>query len=317
MPKRAKIALIGAGNIGGELASFAARRELGDVVLLDIPDKEGVAKGKALDIAQACALDGYDARLTGTSNYADSQGLPTWCIVTAGVPRKPGMSRDDLLSINLKIIRSVAEGIQGQRPERLVIVISNPLDAMVSRDAEGHRVSRTSKVIGMAGVLDSARFQQFIAAEIGCSTKESQRPRARRPRRHHGPRPLLLQCERHPRLPARLEGEAQRHRRAHQGRRRRNREAHGHQRLRGPGGGSHRHGRELTSRTRSASLPCAVYLERSSTATRASTSACPCQIGKDGAEKIIEIELSTPTKRRCSTTSAAAVKENFGQTLRL
>ncbi|MEZ4256357.1 MAG: malate dehydrogenase [Polyangiales bacterium] len=170
MPKRSKIALIGAGNIGGELAALAARRELGDVVLVDIPEKEGVAKGKALDIAQALALDGFDARLTGTSNYADIKDADV-CIVTAGVPRKPGMSRDDLLSINLKIIRAVAEGIRSNAPNALVVVISNPLDAMVY---EMQKVTGFphKRVIGMAGVLDSARFQQFIADEIGVSTKE-------------------------------------------------------------------------------------------------------------------------------------------------
>jgi malate dehydrogenase len=170
MGKRNKIALIGAGNIGGELASMAARRELGDVVLLDIPDKEGLAKGKALDIAQACALEGVDARITGTSNYADIAGSDV-CIVTAGVPRKPGMSRDDLLSINLKIIRSVAAGIKEHAPQSFVIVISNPLDAMVYEMREKTGFAH-AMVAGMAGALDSARFQHFIADEIGVSTKD-------------------------------------------------------------------------------------------------------------------------------------------------
>ena len=170
MAQRPLIALIGAGNIGGELASLAARRELGDVVLVDIPDKEGVAKGKALDISQACALEGYDARISGTSDYGDIAGASV-CIVTAGVPRKPGMSRDDLLAINLKITRSVASGIRENAPDALVIVISNPLDAMVF---EMQRVTgfAHNKVIGMAGALDSARFQHFLADEIGCSVKE-------------------------------------------------------------------------------------------------------------------------------------------------
>lgn len=167
---RKKIALIGAGNIGGELAALAARRQLGDVLLVDIPDKEGVAKGKALDIAQACALDGFDAKLTGTSNYADIKGADV-CIVTAGVPRKPGMSRDDLLSINLKIIRAVAAGIKENAPKAFVIVISNPLDAMVF---EMQKVTgfKRNMVVGMAGALDSARFQHFIADELNVSTKE-------------------------------------------------------------------------------------------------------------------------------------------------
>jgi malate dehydrogenase len=170
MAQRKKIALIGAGNIGGELAVLAARRELGDVVLLDIPDKEGVAKGKALDLMQAGALDGFDGRVLGTSNYQDIAGADV-VIVTAGVPRKPGMSRDDLLSINLKIIRSVGQGIRENAPGAFVIVVSNPLDAMVY---EMKKVTGFPKqrVVGMAGVLDSARFQQFIAEELNVSVKE-------------------------------------------------------------------------------------------------------------------------------------------------
>ena len=170
MPKRKKIALIGAGNIGGELAILAARKELGDVVLLDIPDKEGVAKGKALDIMQTCALDGRDANVKGTSNYADIKGSDV-VVVTAGVPRKPGMSRDDLLSINLKIIRGVAAQIKEHAPDALVIVISNPLDAMVYEMKKITGFPR-SRVLGMAGALDSARFECFIAEALGVSVKD-------------------------------------------------------------------------------------------------------------------------------------------------
>jgi malate dehydrogenase len=149
---------------------LAARKELGDVVLLDIPEKEGVAKGKALDIAQTCALDGLDAKITGTSSYADIQGADV-VIVTAGVPRKPGMSRDDLLSINLKIIRAVAEQVKQNAPGALVIVISNPLDAMVYEMKKVTGFPR-SRVIGMAGALDSARFQCFLAEAAGASVKD-------------------------------------------------------------------------------------------------------------------------------------------------
>jgi malate dehydrogenase len=170
MPKRKKIALVGAGNIGGELAALAARKELGDVVLLDIPDKEGVAKGKALDLAQTLALEGLDASVTGTSNYADIKGADV-VVVTAGVPRKPGMSRDDLLSINLKIIRSVAENVKANAPEALVIVISNPLDAMVYEMKKVTGFPR-NRVLGMAGALDSARFQCFLAEAAGVSVKD-------------------------------------------------------------------------------------------------------------------------------------------------
>ncbi|MDH5672785.1 MAG: malate dehydrogenase [Myxococcales bacterium] len=170
MPQRKKISLIGAGNIGGELAILAARRELGDVVLLDIPDKEGVAKGKALDIMQTCALDGHDANVVGTSDYADIAGSDV-VIVTAGVPRKPGMSRDDLLSINLKIMRSVATNVKEHAPNALVIVISNPLDAMVYEMKKITGFPR-ERVIGMAGALDSARFQCFLAEAAGVSVKD-------------------------------------------------------------------------------------------------------------------------------------------------
>jgi malate dehydrogenase len=170
MPKRNKIALIGAGNIGGELAALAARKELGDVVLLDIPEKEGVAKGKALDLMQTLALDGFDANITGTSNYADIKGSDV-VIVTAGVPRKPGMSRDDLLSINLKIIRSVATNIKANAPDAFVIVISNPLDAMVYEMKKVTGFPR-QRVVGMAGALDSARFQCFLAEATGSSVRD-------------------------------------------------------------------------------------------------------------------------------------------------
>ena len=170
MPRRPKIALIGAGNIGGELAAMAAREELGDIVLFDIPDKEGLAKGKALDLEQNGTLLGYDASITGTSKWEDVAGSDV-VIVTAGVPRKPGMSRDDLLSINLKIIRSVGEGLKAHCPNAFVIVISNPLDAMVY---ELRRVTGFDKkrVAGMAGVLDSGRMQLFLAQELGVSVKD-------------------------------------------------------------------------------------------------------------------------------------------------
>ena len=170
MPRRNKIALIGAGNIGGELAALAARRELGDVVLFDIPEKIGVAQGKALDLEQNGAVLGADARITGSASWDDCAGADV-VIVTAGVPRKPGMSRDDLLSINLKIIRNVGENLKSKCPDAFVIVVSNPLDVMVY---ELKRVTGFSgkKVVGMAGVLDSARFQLFLAREAGVSVKD-------------------------------------------------------------------------------------------------------------------------------------------------
>jgi len=167
---RKKIALIGAGNIGGELAALVARKELGDVVLFDIPEKEGVAKGKALDLEQNGAVLGHDAGIKGSSSWDDCAGADV-VIVTAGVPRKPGMSRDDLLTINLKIIRNVAENVKTKCPNAFVIVISNPLDAMVyeMKKVTGFPAQR---VVGMAGVLDAGRFQLFLAREVGASVKD-------------------------------------------------------------------------------------------------------------------------------------------------
>jgi malate dehydrogenase len=167
---RKKIALIGAGNIGGELAALAARKELGDVWLFDIPDKAGLAQGKALDLEQNGAVLGHDAGIKGTASYDDIAGADV-VIVTAGVPRKPGMSRDDLLSINLKIIRNVAENLKTKCPNAFVIVISNPLDAMVYEMKKVTGFAR-EKVVGMAGVLDSGRFQLFLARELGVSVKD-------------------------------------------------------------------------------------------------------------------------------------------------
>jgi malate dehydrogenase len=170
MPVRKKIALIGAGNIGGELAAMIAREELGDVWLFDIPDKENFAKGKALDLEQNCAVLGADSAIRGTSSYDDLAGSDV-VIVTAGVPRKPGMSRDDLLGINLKIIRAVGEGLKKSCPNAFVICISNPLDAMVYELKKVTGFPR-ERVIGMAGVLDSARFQLFLAREMGVSVRD-------------------------------------------------------------------------------------------------------------------------------------------------
>ena len=167
---RKKIAVIGGGNIGGELAALIARKELADVVLLDIPEKEGLCKGKALDLMQNGTLLGWDCTITGTGNWADTAGSSV-VIITAGVPRKPGMSRDDLLSINLKIMRSVAENIKTHCPDAFVIVISNPLDAMVYECAKVTGFPK-NRVAGMAGVLDSARFQLFLAQEMGVSIKD-------------------------------------------------------------------------------------------------------------------------------------------------
>ncbi len=170
MPTRKKIGLIGAGNIGGELARLCANKELGDVWLYDIPAKENFAKGKALDLEQNSSVLGYDSNVRGTSNWADLEGSDV-LIITAGIPRKPGQSRDDLVASNLPIIRDVAQNAKKHCPNAFAIVISNPLDAMVY---EYKRVTGCPKgmVAGMAGVLDSARFQLFLAREAGVSIKD-------------------------------------------------------------------------------------------------------------------------------------------------
>jgi malate dehydrogenase len=170
MPTRKKIGLIGAGNIGGELARLCANTQLGDVVLFDIPAKENFAKGKALDLEQNGTVLGYDASIRGTSSWAELEGADV-LIITAGIPRKPGQSRDDLVATNLPIIRDVANNAKKYCPNALAIVISNPLDAMVyeyKRVTGGPR----GQVVGMAGVLDSARFQLFLAREANVSVKD-------------------------------------------------------------------------------------------------------------------------------------------------
>ncbi|MFN3970269.1 MAG: malate dehydrogenase [Gemmobacter sp.] len=165
---RPKIALIGAGQIGGTLAHLAAIKELGDIILFDIA--EGTPQGKALDIAQSGPSEGFDASLKGANSYEDIAGADV-CIVTAGVPRKPGMSRDDLLGINLKVMKAVGEGIRTHAPKSFVICITNPLDAMVwaLREFSGlpHHM-----VAGMAGVLDSARFRHFLSVEFSVSMRD-------------------------------------------------------------------------------------------------------------------------------------------------
>ncbi len=165
---RKKIALIGAGNIGGTLAHLAAVRELGDIVLFDVV--EGIPEGKALDLAQCGPVEGFDSKLRGTQDYADIAGADV-IIVTAGVARKPGMSRDDLLGINLKVMKAVGEGIKAHAPNSFVICITNPLDAMVWALREFSGLPH-ERVVGMAGVLDSARFRHFLAEEFKVSVED-------------------------------------------------------------------------------------------------------------------------------------------------
>jgi malate dehydrogenase len=165
---RSKIALVGAGQIGGTLAHLAGLKELGDIVMFDIA--EGIPQGKGLDIAESSPVDGFDARYQGTQDYADIAGADV-VIVTAGVPRKPGMSRDDLLGINLKVMEAVGNGIRTHAPNAFVICITNPLDAMVWALQKFSGLP-ANKIVGMAGVLDSARFSYFLAEATGVSVKD-------------------------------------------------------------------------------------------------------------------------------------------------
>lgn len=168
--KRAKITIIGAGNVGATTAHWCAAAELGDVVLLDIPQTENMPKGKALDLFQAGPIMDFDARLTGTTSYDDTAGSDV-VVITAGIPRKPGMSRDDLLNTNARIVAAVAAEIRRSSPEAIVIVVSNPLDAMVQRawQVTGFPPRR---VLGQAGVLDTARFRAFLAMELDVSVED-------------------------------------------------------------------------------------------------------------------------------------------------
>lgn len=168
--KRAKISIIGAGNVGATTAQWCAAAELGDIVLLDLPQTGGMPQGKALDLLQAGPILGFDARIHGTHRYEDTAGSDV-VVITAGVARKPGMSRDDLLSTNARIVTAVAEQVRQTSPSAIVIVVSNPLDAMVQRvyQVTGFAPHR---VVGQAGVLDTARFRMFVAAELGVSVED-------------------------------------------------------------------------------------------------------------------------------------------------
>lgn len=168
--RRAKISIIGAGNVGATTAHWCAASELGDIVLLDIPATEGMPAGKALDLFQAAPIEGFDARITGTTDWADTAGSDV-IVVTAGIARKPGMSRDDLLSTNAKIVGDVAAKIRDTSPAAVVIVVSNPLDAMVQRTFQVTGFP-PARVVGQAGILDTARYRAFLALELGVSVED-------------------------------------------------------------------------------------------------------------------------------------------------
>lgn len=168
--RRAKITVVGAGNVGATTAHWCAAAELGDIVLLDIPQTEGMPSGKALDLRQASPIFGFDANVVGTNDYADTANSDV-VVITAGLPRKPGMSRDDLLGTNAKIMTAVCEEVQKTSPEAVVIVVSNPLDAMVQRALQVTGFP-SARVVGQAGVLDTARYRTFLAMELGVSVED-------------------------------------------------------------------------------------------------------------------------------------------------
>lgn len=168
--RRAKITIVGAGNVGATCAHWCAAAELGDVILLDIPQAGDMPKGKALDLMQASPIVGFDSNITGTTSYADTEGSDV-VVVTAGIARKPGMSRDDLLGTNAKIMGAVCEQIKQSSPEAIVIVVSNPLDAMVQRALQVTGFP-SNRVVGQAGVLDTARYRAFLAMELGVSVED-------------------------------------------------------------------------------------------------------------------------------------------------
>jgi malate dehydrogenase len=172
MPRRAKISIIGGGNVGSSCALWAASKELGDIVVLDIPQAENLVKGKMLDLLQCAPVERFDSKITGTANYADIADSDV-VVITAGLPRKPGMSRDDLISTNVKIVKSVAENVKQYAPKSVVIVVSNPLDAMVytAFKTTGFPAQR---IMGQAGCLDVARYRTFIAMELGVSVEDIQ-----------------------------------------------------------------------------------------------------------------------------------------------
>src|SRR6476620_8057758 len=170
--RRAKISIIGAGNVGATCAHWAAAKELGDIVLVDIPETRGMPAGKALDLFESTPIEGVDVAVTGATDYAPTKDSDV-VIVTAGIPRKPGMSRDDLIATNTGIVKQVAENVAKHSPNAVMIVVSNPLDAMVyvAWKASGFD---TKQIVGQAGVLDTARYRSFLAMEIGCSVEDVQ-----------------------------------------------------------------------------------------------------------------------------------------------
>ena len=305
--KRKKIALIGGGQIGQILAMLAAQKELGDVVILDIPELENPAKGKALDLMEMAPHGNYDAAITGTSDYKDIAGADV-VIVTAGKPREAGMTREDLLAVNIKIITDVAKGVKQYAPKAFCIIVTNPLDAMVYAFYKLTGFPK-NQVVGMAGTLDTARWRAFVAMELGVSVADV----AGTVLGGHGPDMVPL-----PRLTT--VGGVPLDRDRHQGADRpaRHPDPRGRHRdrqalrqglgLLQPGLERHRHGRVLPQGQ--AARPAAARPSaRASTASRACSSACPCLIGAKGIEKIFEIKLTAEEKAMLQKTVAVVTED--------
>ena len=296
--RRAKLSVIGAGNVGATCAHWAAAKELADIVLLDIPDRVGVAKGKALDLFCCAPMEEFDANVIGTSDYKDTADSDV-VIVTAGLPRKPGMSRDDLIQTNVKIVREVAENVAKHSPNAVMIIVSNPLDAMVytAWKASGFP---THKILGQAGCLDVARFRAFLAMELGCSVEDIQAlllgghgddmvPLPRFTSVHGIPIEMLLSKEKIDACVQRAKvggGEIV--------------QLMGTSAYYAPASGSVQMA-EAIIKDKKRILPCAAYCEKEfGVATEKGKGyfvGVPCVLGKNGMEKIVEINLNADEKK--------------------
>lgn len=305
--RRAKIAIIGAGNVGANCAVWAAQKELGDVVLIDIPDFGDKTAGKALDLAQCGPVDRFDCNIVGTSDYGPAEGSDV-VIITAGIPRKPGMSRDDLIQTNVKIVGSVSKQIARVAPEAVLIVVSNPLDAMVYT-AWKKTDFPTSRVIGQAGCLDIARYRTFIAMELDCSVEDITAllmgghgdDMVPLPRYTSVAGIPVTQLIREDRLNAIIErarmggGEIVK--------------LMGTSAYYAPAAGSIQMAEAIIKDKRRI-LPCAAYCDKEY-GIGGYFVGVPCMLGRNGVEKVIEIELDT-RERELLDASVAHVKELVG-----
>lgn len=305
--RRAKISIIGAGAVGATCAHWAAAKELGDIVLLDIPEKLGSTQGKALDLAQSSPIERFDARITGTDDFGQTAGSDV-VIITAGIPRKPGMSRDDLVQTNVKIVSDVTRRVVAVSPEAILVVVSNPLDAMVYT---AWKVSGfpQQRVVGQAGCLDVARYGTFIAMELGCSVEDiaallmgghgdDMVPLKRYTSVAGIPVTQLISADRLEQIIQRTRmggGEIVK--------------LMGTSAYYAPAAGAIQMV-EAIVRDKKRILPCAAYCEKQY-GVGGFFVGVPCVLGSSGVEKIIEVELD-PAERRMFETSVGHVKELCG-----